>query len=77
MDVCEGHGQCMVVDYDLFPLDDEGYSAVGTDRPVPEGEEDVAQDRRRRLPGPRADAARMSGRSPDTGSCSSRSGWAR
>jgi ferredoxin len=41
--VCEGHGQCMVVDYELFPLDDEGYSAVGTDRPVPDGEEDVAQ----------------------------------
>jgi ferredoxin len=23
--------------------DDEGYSAVGTDRPVPDGEEDVAK----------------------------------
>jgi ferredoxin len=33
----------MVVDYDLFPLDDDGYSAVGTDRPVPDGEEDVAK----------------------------------
>jgi len=42
-DVCEGHGQCAVVDFELFPLDDDGYSAVGTDRPVPEGEEDVAR----------------------------------
>lgn len=42
-EVCEGHGQCMVVDLDLFPLDDDGYSAVGTDREVPEGEEDLAR----------------------------------
>lgn len=40
---CEAHGQCSVVDLDLFPLDDEGYSAVGPDREVPEGEEDVAR----------------------------------
>jgi ferredoxin len=41
--VCEGHGQCYVVDPDLFPLDDDGYSAVGPDRPVPPGEEDTAR----------------------------------
>ncbi|MDQ4118589.1 MAG: ferredoxin [Actinomycetota bacterium] len=41
--VCEAHGQCMVVDFELFPLDDEGYSAVGTDRPVPDGEEETAR----------------------------------
>jgi ferredoxin len=41
--VCEGHGQCSVVDMDLFPLDDDGHSAVGPDRQVPPGEEDVAR----------------------------------
>jgi ferredoxin len=41
--VCEAHGQCGVVDMDLFPLDDDGYSAVGSDREVPEGEEDIAR----------------------------------
>lgn len=40
---CEGHAQCSVVDPDLFPLDDDGYSAAGTDRPVPPGEEDLAE----------------------------------
>lgn len=41
--VCEGHGQCSVVDMDLFPLDDDGHSAVGPDRAVPAGEEDTAR----------------------------------
>ena len=41
--VCEGHGQCSVVDMDLFPLDDDGYSAVGPATDVPEGEEDTAR----------------------------------
>jgi ferredoxin len=38
-DRCEGHGQCSVVDFDLFPLDDEGLSAVGEGRPVAPGDE--------------------------------------
>lgn len=42
-EVCEGHGQCSVVDMDLFPLDDDGYSAVGPAADVPEGEEQVAR----------------------------------
>ncbi|MET0191363.1 ferredoxin [Pseudonocardia sediminis] len=42
-EVCEAHGQCSVVDMDLFPLDDDGYSALGPDATVPEGEEDVAK----------------------------------
>lgn len=42
-DVCEGHGQCYVVDPDLFPLNDDGYSAIGRDKPVPPGEEDAAR----------------------------------
>ncbi|RTL68248.1 MAG: ferredoxin [Pseudonocardiaceae bacterium] len=39
---CEAHGQCGVVDYELFPLDDDGFSAVGTSREVPDGEEATA-----------------------------------
>lgn len=42
-DVCEGHGQCSVVDMDLFPLDEDGFSAVGPDREVPPGEEAQAR----------------------------------
>lgn len=42
-DRCEGHGQCSVVDMDLFPLDDDGFTEVGPDRPVPPGEEDIAR----------------------------------
>lgn len=41
--VCDGHGQCNIIDPDLFPLDDDGYSAVGVDRAVPAGEEEQAQ----------------------------------
>lgn len=41
--VCEAHGQCGVVDMDLFPLDDDGFSAVGPDTEVPAGEEDTAR----------------------------------
>ncbi|HVW44002.1 MAG TPA: ferredoxin [Amycolatopsis sp.] len=40
---CEAHGQCAVVDAELFPLDDEGYSTVGEDREVPPGREDIAR----------------------------------
>jgi ferredoxin len=35
--VCEGHGQCAQVDETLFPLDNDGYSAVGTGAEVPPG----------------------------------------
>ena len=42
-DVCEAHGQCSVADFELFPLDDDGYSAVGPDREVPAGEEGTAR----------------------------------
>ncbi|GAA3390696.1 ferredoxin [Cryptosporangium minutisporangium] len=41
---CEAHGQCWMVDEELFPLDDDGYSAIpagGFD--VPAGKEDVAR----------------------------------
>lgn len=39
---CEGHGQCAVVDWDLFPLDEHGHSALGDGLVVPPGEEDQA-----------------------------------
>jgi ferredoxin len=42
-EVCEGHGQCSVIDMDLFPLDDDGYSAVGAAADVPVGEEETAR----------------------------------
>jgi ferredoxin len=42
---CAGHGQCNMVSEELFPLDDEGYSAIpdaGFD--VPAGDEDTAEE---------------------------------
>jgi ferredoxin len=41
--LCDAHGQCNMIDEELFPLDDEGYSAVGKGREVPPGEEDSAE----------------------------------
>lgn len=40
--LCSGHAQCNVVDEDLFPVDDLGYSEVSDGR-VPAGQEQVAQ----------------------------------
>ncbi|WP_028850968.1 ferredoxin [Thermocrispum municipale] len=42
-DQCAGIGQCHEVDPDLFPLDDDGYSAVGTDREVPDDKQEKAR----------------------------------
>jgi ferredoxin len=33
---CAGHGQCALVNADLFPLDDDGFSAID-ERDVPAG----------------------------------------
>ena len=41
--VCEAHGQCYAVAPDLFPLDDEGYSALGQGVDVLKGKEHEAQ----------------------------------
>lgn len=38
-DVCAGHGSCAMVDEDLFPIDDDGFSILGPDVVVPEGQE--------------------------------------
>lgn len=42
-ELCEAHGQCNIIDPDLFTLDDEGYSDIGKDKPVPPGKEDAAE----------------------------------
>lgn len=34
---CEAHGQCEAAVPDFFTLDDDGYSNIGQDKPVPEG----------------------------------------
>jgi ferredoxin len=39
---CSGHGQCNWINPELFPLDDDGYSAV-EDLHVPDGAEDYAR----------------------------------
>ena len=39
---CEAHGQCHMADPDLFPLQEDGHSAVGDGRPVGEGKEEIA-----------------------------------
>lgn len=43
-DQCGATGQCYDVDPDLFPLDEDGYSAIGEDgQPVPTGKEEIAE----------------------------------
>lgn len=34
--LCAGHAQCYAVDPDLFPLDDDGYSILGSAPSNPE-----------------------------------------
>lgn len=43
-EVCDGHGMCYVVDPDLFPLDEDGYCAIGVGKQVPAGEESMARE---------------------------------
>lgn len=37
---CEAHGMCEATVPEFFTLDDQGYSFVGKDKPVPPGQED-------------------------------------
>jgi ferredoxin len=37
---CEAHGMCEATVPEFFTLDDDGYSSIGTDKPVPPGQED-------------------------------------
>ncbi|WP_408065963.1 ferredoxin [[Mycobacterium] vasticus] len=32
---CQAHGMCNVTFPEFFTLDDEGFSSIGTDKPVP------------------------------------------
>ena len=41
---CEAQGQCHAVAPELFDLDEDGYSTIGQDKPVPEGMEQQARD---------------------------------
>lgn len=40
--VCEAHGQCNLAYPELFTVDDDGYSNIGTGREVPPGAEERA-----------------------------------
>lgn len=40
---CEAHGQCYLVDEELFPLDDDGYSTLGAGADVPPEREPTAR----------------------------------
>jgi ferredoxin len=37
---CEAHGMCEATVPEYFSLDEEGYSSIGVDKPVPPGQED-------------------------------------
>ncbi len=41
--LCSGHARCWAVAPDIFTIDDDGYSNIGTDREVPAGREDEAR----------------------------------
>lgn len=42
-EVCEGHGQCVMVDEELFTLDEQGYIDLGDGVDVPKDKEQAAQ----------------------------------
>ena len=37
---CEAHGMCEATVPEFFTLDERGYSSIGTNKPVPPGQED-------------------------------------
>ena len=41
---CEGHGMCYLMDPDLFPLDEDGLTAVADGADVPAGMEAIAEE---------------------------------
>ena len=43
MDKCTGHARCWSVAPEIFTIDDEGYSDIGTSREVRPGSEDLAR----------------------------------
>jgi ferredoxin len=42
-DRCTGHARCWAIAPDIFTIDDDGYSNIGTAKPVPDGTEDLAR----------------------------------
>lgn len=42
-DRCTGHARCHHIAPEIFTLDDVGYSDIGTGRPVPPGQEELAR----------------------------------
>lgn len=41
--LCQSFGRCNTVDPRLFPLDEDGYSDIGQNKPVPAGQEVPAE----------------------------------
>jgi ferredoxin len=41
--LCSGHARCNTVSDELFPLDDDGYSALVKTEDVPSGQENLAR----------------------------------
>jgi ferredoxin len=41
---CTGHARCNVVAPQVYSVDDDGFSDVGKDKPVPQGLEDAARN---------------------------------
>jgi ferredoxin len=42
--LCQGHARCCAIEPEVFTLDDDGYSDIGTDKPVPAGLEAKARE---------------------------------
>ena len=42
--LCQGHARCWEIAPDVFTLDDDGYSNIGADKPVPAGLEEKARE---------------------------------
>ncbi|WP_319453122.1 MULTISPECIES: ferredoxin [unclassified Mycobacterium] len=40
---CEAHGMCEATAPQIFTLDEGGYSSIGSEKPVPSGQEDVVR----------------------------------
>jgi ferredoxin len=40
---CQAHGVCAMVDPDMFPLTEEGFTAIGQDEPISVTDESLAR----------------------------------
>jgi ferredoxin len=41
--LCQGHARCWHIAPEFFTLDEDGYSSIGTGKPVPVGSEEVVR----------------------------------